>query len=323
MKRILFALAILAPLALTAGAQADGNVPFPSPVAHKVFVAAQTVTSTGQVSDFFAPGDTVVFQAYAIDTKAHKLLTQKSSLTGRHYLKLSSKDKKAVRYQLRHFFVRIPLTNGIPLTYSAAPKGVNDRYRWTATWKVPALYPTGVVHFQVFAQTWTGRRGSFSQLPISASQLTISTTPQEPFGPGPAISGASSTNLDVALFVDAVNGSHPANAPARPVGCTQTNVFTVGEQVVVRGYGYDLSDGSVLSFDNVTDAHFSVAGQPDTLLNWGSHGSTGAKVFYWTGAWNIPLDYPIGDVVIHVSYTTAGGKTGTLDYPITIIPQAT
>jgi hypothetical protein len=322
MKRILFALAILAPLALATGAQAVGTPPFGGPVAHTVFAAAQTVTATGEVSDFFAPGDTVVFQAYAIDTKAHKLLTKKNSWTTRQYLKLSKKQRMAARFTLRHFFVQIPVAKGLTLTYSPPAKGVNDRYRWTASWKVPALYPLGVVHFQVFAQTWTGRRGSFSQLPISASQLTISSTPQEPFGPGPAISGSSSANLDVALFVDAVNGSHPANAPARPVGCTQTNVFTVGEQVVVRGYGYALDDGSVLSIDNVGDAHFAVAGQPDTILNWGSHGPTGAKVFYWTGAWNIPLDYPIGDVEIHVSYSTVAGKTGTLDYPITIIPQA-
>jgi hypothetical protein len=320
MKRIILALVILAPLAYATGVRA-GNPPFPAGVVHGVFVSAQTVTTTGQVSDYFAPGDTVVFQAYAIDTKAHKVLTKKSSYTAREFKNLSKPAQKAARITLRSFFVRIPAAKGLPLTFTAKAKGVNGLYRWTAQWKVPAYYPLGVVHFQVFAKTWTGRRGSFTQLPVSASQLTISTTPVQPLAAGPVISGASSSNLDVALFVDAVNGSHPANAPARPVGCTQTNVFTVGEQVVVRGFGYDLNDNSVLSMANVSDAHFSIPGVADTPLNWGAHGATGQKVYYWTAAWNIPLNYPIGDINIHVSYTTLTGKTGTLDYPITIIPQ--
>ena len=88
MKRILYALAILAPLVLATGSRADSSppVPFPAPHVHGVFVSTQTVTATGQVSDYFAPGDTVVFQAYAIDTKVHKLLTKKYSK--REFMKL-------------------------------------------------------------------------------------------------------------------------------------------------------------------------------------------------------------------------------------------
>ena len=323
MKRILFALAILASLVFVPGSRADQlPAPFPGPTMHGVFVSAQTVTATGQVSDFFARGSTVVFQAYAIDTKAHKLLTQKYSK--KEFMKLSPAAKKAARTTLRMFAVRIPLDGGLPLTFVPESKGVNGLYRWTATWKVPYLYPLGVVHFQVFAKSWAGRRGSFAQLPIAASQLTIASSPVQPFAPGPQITGSYSSNLDVGLFVDAVNGSRPANAPPRPVGCTQTNVFKVGEQVVVRAFGYALADGTVLSMDNVTDAHFTIPGvTPDPLLNWGGHGSTNSKSWYWTGFWNIPLNYPIGDVSVHVSFTLVGGMTGTLDYPITIIPQTT
>jgi hypothetical protein len=320
MKRIILALtAVVVALVFGAVARADATPPpFPGPVVKGVFVAAQTVTTTGQVGDFFAPGDTVVFQAYALDTKLHQMLTKKTSLSLKKYLQLPVADRKAAQSTLRSFYVRIPLMSpkSFPLTFTKAPAGVNGLYRWTASWKVPTLYPLGVVHFQVFAKTWANRTGSFMQMPIAASQLTISTTPTQPIGAGPAISGAYSANTDVALFVDAVN----AFPPQRPVGCTQTNVFKIGEKIVMRAYGYDLFDGSVLSMANVTDAHFSIPGAPDTLLNWGAHGATGAKVYYWTGAWAIPADYPLGDVSVHVSYTTAEGKTGTLDYPITIIP---
>ncbi len=317
MKRYILMLAALSTLAFTAAAAADNTVPFPNGTVGGVFVSGQTVTSTGAVSDSFAPGNTVVFRAYAVDTKTHKLLTKKIAT-------LTKTNRKDAKSAVKTFFVRIPLVmKDIQLQYKKIPKGLDGRYRWVASWKVPATYPLGVVQFEMFARTWTNRTGTFSQVPLATSQLTITLTPQEPFAPGPTTAGSvSSSNLDVVLYVDAVNGTHPAGAPPRPIGCTQTNVFEQGEQLVVRAFGYALSDGSVLSMDNVTDAHYSVPGEPDTLLNWGSHGPTGDKVWYWTGAWNIPVDYPLGDLTVHVSFTTILGKTGTVDYPVTIIPQS-
>ena len=77
---------------------------------------------------------------------------------------------------------------------------------------------------------------------------------------------------------------------------------------------------TVNDLDNVTDAHFSVAGVPDTKLNWGSHGATGNKVWFWANAWQIPKDYPLGDTTVRVTFTTVAGKVGTFDHLITIIP---
>ena len=312
MKRITLALAVLVSFALVAVANADTQ--YPGNSYNGLFVAGQTVTSTGTVNDQFMPGETVVFQAFAISTQTHKLLT-----------KVSAKKPLTVaasKATLRYFFVRIPLMDDLKLVYGPAPAGVDPRYRWTASWAVPALYPTGVVHFQILARTWTGKNGAFAQIPVALSQLTITTTPQVPFGPGPTTAGTlSSTSFDLALFGDTVNGTHPLGAPARPVGCTQTNVYKRGEQVVVRAFGYQLSDGAYLSIDNVTDAHFSIPGQPDIALNWGQHGPTGQKVWYWTAAWNIPVDYPLGDINVHISFKNLAGKTAALNYPITIIPN--
>ena len=314
MKRITLALAVLVSFAFVAAARADSQ--FPGNSYNGVFIGAQTVMSTtGAVNDQFAPGATVVFQAFALSNQTHKLLTR---VTAKAPLTLAAK-KAALRY----FTLRIPLVDDIKFVYGPTPTGVDPRYRWTASWVVPALYPTGTVHFQVLAKTWSGKSGAFAQLPISLSQLTITTTPQEPFGPGPTTTGSvSSTNFDVALFGDTVNGTRPLNAPPRPVGCTQTNVYKRGEQLVARAMGYQLSDGTVLDLANVTDAHFTIPGQTDTLLNWGAHGPVGQKVSYWTGAWNIPVDYPLGDINVHMVFHTVGGKTGALDYPITIIPNA-
>ena len=75
MKRILLpALVALAAFALARGAAAD--TPFPAVHSGDVFVIAQTVTTDGSMHDYYKPGDTVVFRAYAVDGKNHKILTE-------------------------------------------------------------------------------------------------------------------------------------------------------------------------------------------------------------------------------------------------------
>jgi hypothetical protein len=58
----------------------------------------------------------------------------------------------------------------------------------------------------------------------------------------------------------------------------------------------------------------------NVLLNWGSHGATGSKVWFWTNAFILPASYPLGDSIILVSFTTVSGKTATFPYQITVIP---
>lgn len=310
MKRIILVLSALSALAIVPAASAENppTVPFPSAKAGGVFVSVETVTGGRAISNSFAPRNLVFFRAFAVDVKTHKLLTKKT--------------EKYAKGAVKSFYVQIPNGPNIQMRYRPASATMSSgKYRWVASWRVPADYALGVVDFQVRVKTWTKRTGSFTQMPVDVARLTITTTPQKPFGPAPTLTGAvGSSTVDVALYADTVNGTRPAGAPKRPVGCTQTNVWKRGEQLVVRAFGYDLSDGSILSMDNVTDAHFSVPGVPKIPLNWGAHGATGNQVWFWANAWQIPTDYPLGDVDIQVSFTTLGGKTGTLDYPITIIP---
>lgn len=309
MKWVIPVLSALAALAFVGAASAENppTVPFPSAKVGGVFVAVQTVTSSGAVSSSFWPGRVVIFRAYAVDRKTHKLLTKKT--------------KKFSKNAIKSFWVQIPDGPKVQMRYWPKSVRASGRYRWIGSWRVPATYATGLVPFTVKLKTWTKRTGSFAQVPVAPSQLTITSTAQRQFGSPPSLTGAiGSSTVDVALYADTVNGSRPAGAPPRPVGCTQTNVWKRGEQLVVRAFGFDLSDGSVLSIDNVTDAHFSVAGVASIPLNWGAHGPTGSKVWYWTNAWQIPSDYPLGDATVHISFTTLGGKVGTIDYPISVIP---
>ena len=298
MKRILIvSLIALGAVGLGRTAALADTVPFPSVHAGDIFVIAQTVTKDCVMSDYFAPGSAVIFRAYAVDSKTRKVLTTKTTT---------------------YFYVKVPTQATVKLRNNAKAPCASGQYSWTGTWNVPADYPTGVVPFKVLVKSKAKRLGSFVQMPVVTSQLTISTTPNVPAGPGPTQPAGPAGKVTTVIYADSVNGTRPAGTAPRPIGCTQTNVFRRGEQFVLRTWGFDLTDRSVLSIDNVTDAHFTVAGVPDIKLNWGSHGAQ--KVFFWTNAWQIPKDYALGDTTVRITFTLTSGKVATHDYPITIIP---
>lgn len=293
------AAAIFAPAALAAD-PTPGETPFPSPQVGEVFVAAQTVTTDGLESNYFAPGSTLVFRAYAVDGKTHKVL--------------GASDVK-------YFYVTIPNNPNLKLKFDPKAAGATARLPWTASWTVPQTYATGTVPFKALVKTTSKRHGQFVQLPVVASQLTISTTPPPLLTPAPSYTtSAGATKSDLTLYVDSVNGTSPAAAAKRPIGCAQSNVYKRGEQFVFRAEGFDLTTGDVLSSANIDTATYTVPGQPAVTLNWGSHGATSNKVWYWTGAWQIPTDYALGDTKVHAVYKTDAGKVGAYDYMITIIP---
>ncbi len=283
-------------------AAADPVVPFPSAKAGPVFVAAQTVTGDGTMRNYFVPGDTVVFRAYAIDTKTKKLVAAKN---------------------VRFFYVKLPGQANVKLSYDPSAPGATKGMPWVGAWTIPASYSSGTVAVDVRIKLTSHRTGQFVQIPVNAAQLTVSASPPPLFRPaptgavGPTTSGAK---LDLSLYVDTVNGTRPVGAAPRQVGCTQTNVFKRGEQVVFRVWGQDLASGDVLSTDNVDTAYVTLAGQPNQTLNWGGHGAAGAKAWYWTAAWIVPADYPLGETTAHVVYKTTDGKTGSFDYAVDIIP---
>ena len=246
MKKILiFGAALAAFAAVTAPAMAADPLPFPSPQIKQVFIATQTVAPDGTMSSYFAPGSTVVFRSYAVDPKTRSIV-----------------DAKMVKY----FYVSI---TGQPTTvkfkYDPSAPGASKGLPWTANWTVPATFPQGTVAFKVLLKLTSKRQGQFVQMPVSTSMLTIMKTPQ---GPNAGAAGTAQTGpINLSLYVDTVAGTRPVGVPARQIGCSQTNVYRRGEQLVVRAWGTDLTTADVLSSDNVSEAHFSIAGQPDTKMN--------------------------------------------------------
>jgi hypothetical protein len=304
MRKILILVAAIAASAALPAAAVAGNsdTPFPSPTVKQVFIAAQTVTTQRALITQVAPGSTVVFRAYAVDGKTRNLIAAKG---------------------VKYFYVKIPGQPNVKLKFDAKAPGASARMPWTGAWAVPADYPLGSVEFKILIKLEAKRYGQFVQFPVASSQLTVTKTTttslSNPVAADPAV--LTDGKLDAALYVDSVNGTRPAGTTPRPVGCTQTNVFKRGEQFVLRTWGSDLATGNVLSTENVDTATFKVPGvAAPIILNWGAHGATSNRVWFWTNAWNIPTDFPLGDATIRVAITLDSGKVATYDYAITIIP---
>lgn len=129
--------------------------------------------------------------------------------------------------------------------------------------------------------------------------------------------------IPVFLYVDTVNGTRPAaGTPARPIGCTQTNNFKRGEQVVFRIWGSVADTGDILNTEIVKYAYVKVPGVANMKLNWGAHGATTNRVWFWTTPWIVPADYPLGAVTARIVFKTEANKFGLYDYDMTIVPSA-
>lgn len=141
------------------GAQTPTEVPFPAPKVVQYFVSAQTISApegtqgAGVVSNYFAQGSTVVFRAFAGETKSGRVFTADDA---------------------KYFYVKIPGQPNVKLTYTpSTKKGLPEPWPWTASWTIPADYPTGIVEVQVLLKSKSGGYGKFVQVPVATSQLTV------------------------------------------------------------------------------------------------------------------------------------------------------
>ena len=304
-KLVILAAALAAFASLAAAAAADTTpptvTPFPAPKLGPVFVAAQTVDATGSMQAQFAPGSSVVFRAYAVDSKTHKTVVAKDA---------------------KYFYVAIPNQPNVKLKYNPNASGAAGRLAWTGTWAIPATYPTGTVAFKVLVKTQSKRIGQFVQMPVATAMLTVTTTPQATLGGGPARDNRRRRHVE--LRHRALRGHrqrHPAGRSAQA-----SRRLHADERLQARRAGRPPHLGLRPHIRRrAVDGqrrhrHVCDPGQVPGALNYGAHGATGAKVWFWSAPWIVPVGFPLGDMTIHITFKTDSGKTGTYDHVVTIIP---
>ena len=145
----LVAIALMAVVTAPAWTSLGQETPFPSPKLG-VFVSVQTVTTpeSGYLTNYFAQGETVVFRLYAGDNKSKNALTDKL---------------------VRSAVIQIPAQPNVKLTYDRR----NPKWPWVGAWTVPADYAPGIVAFKAVVTTTTKQVGTFTQIPVATSQLTV------------------------------------------------------------------------------------------------------------------------------------------------------
>jgi hypothetical protein len=117
--------------------------------------------------------------------------------------------------------------------------------------------------------------------------------------------------VDVLLYVDTVTSSRSVPKPTNV--CSQTNFFPQGSRVVFRVWGVETKTGDVLSTDNIKYAYVKITGQPNLKLAYGPHGTAPNQIWFWSAAWAIPADYPLGAVTYRVVVKTKSNKFGIFD----------
>ena len=149
-RRIIILAALMAMAAVPAAAQSPGETPFPSAKIVGAFVRVQTVTApnSGYLTNFFPQGGIVVFRMFVGDNKTGHSMTGKD---------------------LRSAKVLVPGQPDVKMTYAPG----NQQWPWAGTWTIPANYPLGIVGFQAVVKTKSKVYGSFVQMPVSTSQLTV------------------------------------------------------------------------------------------------------------------------------------------------------
>jgi hypothetical protein len=130
-----------------------------------------------------------------------------------------------------------------------------------------------------------------------------------------AVPAAAQTpvKVPVPVYADTVSSSRGDVKLTRV--CTQTNYFPRKARVVFRAWAMDSSTGKALSSLDIKYAYVKIPGQPNLALTWGAHGTAPNRVNFWSAAWAVPADYPLGVVPFRIVFKTEDGQFGIFQQP--------
>ena len=129
----------------------------------------------------------------------------------------------------------------------------------------------------------------------------------------PAAAQSPAPKVPVPVYADTVSSSRGDVKLLKT--CWMQNFFPRRARVVFRAWATDSATGKALSSLDVKYAYIKIPGQPNLALNWGAHGAVGNKVNFWSAAWAIPADYPLGVVPFRIVFKTEDGRFGIFQQP--------
>lgn len=111
-------------------------------------------------------------------------------------------------------------------------------------------------------------------------------------------------------------GESPYNYDAAGIDaplCVPTGVFRRGMHLVWRYEIIDATTGRRLTSEDVETAVVTLPTGEEIKGRYGRHGRTEDSPWFWTSAWDVPLDYPLGVLDWSIDVTSNDGKTGSFE----------
>src|SRR3990172_1125717 len=93
--------------------------------------------------------------------------------------------------------------------------------------------------------------------------------------------------------------------------CVATSTFKRGMHVVWLMEAYDAGTGKELQAADVKEAIVKLPHGENVSFRYGRHGSTDDSPWFWSAAWDIPPDYPLGVLDFEVAVTSSTDKRAT------------
>jgi hypothetical protein len=100
--------------------------------------------------------------------------------------------------------------------------------------------------------------------------------------------------------------------------CVKTSQFSRGMHLVWRMELVDTSTGKILQDADVKSASVKLPTGEEAKFRYGRHGATEDSPWFWTAAWDVPLEFPLGVLEYGVTVVTQDGKSITVADPLAV-----
>lgn len=158
-----------------------------------------------------------------------------------------------------------------------------------------------------------------SAIPDAPPRATPTPLPPGATPPPPPQPPAVKT-VPLYAYLDAVtsgNGESKYKVDAS-TSCVKTSAFARGMQITFRMELVDTSTGKILQGADVDKAVLTLPNGETVNYRYGRHGPTQDSPWFFTAAWSIPTDFPLGKLDYKINVTTKSGKTATFGEPLQV-----